>query len=115
MTNREFFTAVANGTMNDEVMAHAVSAIEKLDAALEKRKNTPSKKDAENAPILEAITNALTTEPVVAADIATAVGISTQKASSLLRKLVASGVATVTEVKVPKKGVQKAYALVIAE
>lgn len=115
MTNREFFTAVANGNVTEEVIAHASAAISKLDAALEKRKNTPSKKDVENAPILEAITNALTTEPVVAADIATAVGISTQKASSLLRKLVASGVATVTEVKVPKKGVQKAYALVIAE
>ena len=111
MTNREFFTAVANGTMNDEVMAHATSAIEKLDAALLKRKNAPSKKDIENAPILEAITNALTTEPVVAADIATSVGISTQKASSLLRQLVVSGVAVSIDISVPKRGKCKGYLL----
>lgn len=115
MTNREFYTAVANGNITEEVIAHASTAITKLDAALEKRKNAPNKKDAENAPILEAITNALTTEPVVAADIAAMVGISVQKASSLLRKLVASGVATVTEVKVPKRGTQKAYALPLGE
>lgn len=115
MTNREFLTAVSTNAITEEVIAHAVAQIEKLDAANEARKNKPSKKATENAPILEAITNALTTEPAVAADIAAAVGISTQKASALLRQLIAAGVAVQSEVKVPKKGVVKAYALATAE
>ena len=111
MTNREFLTAVSTNAITEDVIAHAVAQIEKLDAANEARKNKPSKKATENAPILESITNALTTEPAVAADIAAAVGISTQKASALLRQLVASGVAVQSEVKAPKRGVVKAYAL----
>ena len=115
MTNREFYTAIVNANINDEITAHASEAIAKLDAALEARKNKPSKKTTENAPVLEAITGVLTTEPQVASDIATAVGISTQKASALLRQLVATGVAVQSEVKVPKKGAVKAYALATVE
>lgn len=111
MTNREFYTAIVNGNITDEVIAHASAAIEKLDKALENRKNKPSKKATENAPVLEAITGVLGAEPMVASDIATAVGITTQKASALLRQLVANGVAVATDVKVPKKGTVKGYSL----
>ena len=115
MTNREFYTNIANSTITEAEIAHAASALEKMDEANEKRKNKPSKKATENAPILESITNALTTEPQVAADIAAAVGVSTQKASALLRQLIAAGVAVQSEVKVPKRGVVKAYALATVE
>ena len=115
MTNREFYTNIANGTITEAEIAHAASALAKLDAANEARKNKPSKKATENAPILESITNALTTEPQVAADIAAAVGVSTQKASALLRQLITAGVAVQSEVKVPKRGVVKAYALATVE
>jgi sRNA-binding protein len=115
MTNREFYSNIVNGNITEEVVAHATAAIEKLDAALEARKNKPSKKATENAPVLETITGILTSEPAVASDIATAAGISTQKASALLRQLVATGVAVQTEVKVPKKGTVKAYALATVE
>jgi hypothetical protein len=115
MTNREFYTAIVNANINDEITAHASEAIAKLDAALEARKNKPSKKTTENAPVLEALTGILTAEPQVASDIATAAGISTQKASALLRQLVATGVAVQSEVKVPKKGTVKAYALATVE
>ena len=111
MTNREFYTNIANGTITEAEKEFALAAIAKMDETNEKRKNKPSKKSEENAPIVEAITNALTAEPAVASDIAAAVGISTQKASALLRQLVASGVAVQSEVKVPKKGTVKAYAL----
>lgn len=111
MTNREFYTAIANGTINDEVIAHASASLEKMDAANEARKNKPSKTALENAPIIEALTNALTADPQTAADLATAVGISTQKASSLLRQIVASGVAVASDIKVPKKGACKGYSL----
>lgn len=115
MTNRDFYTAVVNANISDEITAHASAAIEKMDAALEARKNKPSKKATENAPILEALTNALTTEPKVAADLAAEVGITTQKASALLRQLTLDGVAVATDVKVPKKGKVKGYALAPVE
>jgi predicted transcriptional regulator len=57
----------------------------------------------------------LTSEAQTASAIAEAAGISVQKASALLRQIVADGKATVTEVKIPKKGTQKAYAAVDAE
>lgn len=111
MTNREFYTAIANGSVTEDVIAHATASLEKMDEANEKRKNKPSKTAEANAPILEALTNALTADYQVASDLASAVGISTQKASSLLRQLVANGTAVVTDIKVPKKGSCKGYAL----
>ena len=115
MTNREFFTAISNGTMNDEIVAHATAALEKMDAANEARKNKPSKTAIANAPVLEALTNALTADPQTAADLGAATGISTQKASSLLRQLVASGVAVSVDIKVPKRGTCKGYSLAPVE
>jgi predicted transcriptional regulator len=102
--------------ISEELKAEATARIEKLDATNEARKNKPSKKATENAPIMEQIVNEiLTSEAQTASAIAEAAGISVQKASALLRQLVADGKATVTEVKIPKKGTQKAYAAVDAE
>ena len=117
MTNREFLTAIANAeNISEEIKNEAVARIEKLDATNEARKNKPSKKATENAPIMEQIANEiLTSEAQTAATIAEAAGISVQKASALLRQLVADGKATATEVKIPKKGTQKAYSAVVAE
>ena len=111
MTNREFLTAVANlETAPQELRDEATARIEKMDAANEARKNKPSKKATENAPIMEQIVNEiLTTEAKTASAVAEEAGISVQKASALLRALVAEGKAEVTEVKIPKKGTQKAY------
>ena len=113
MTNREFLTAIAtNETLPTDIVEHATAALAKMDATNEARKNKPSKKSEENAPILAQIaTEILTAEAQTASAIAEAAGISVQKASALLRQLVADGKATVTEVKVPKKGVQKAYSI----
>ena len=111
MTNREFLTAIANmKNISEELKAEATARIEKLDATNEARKNKPSKKAIENAPVMEQIANEiLTSEAQTASTVAEAAGISVQKANALLRALVAEGRATVTEVKVPKRGVQKAY------
>lgn len=115
MTGREFYTNIANGIITEAEIAHAASALEKMDAANEARKNKPSKTALENAPIIEALTNALTADPQTAADLGAAVGISTQKASSLLRQIVASGVAVASDIKVPKKGTCKGYSLAPVE
>ena len=116
MTNREFLTAVSTlENVSAEIIEYATAALAKMDAANEARKNKPSKTAIENAPILEAITGILTAEPAIASDIAAAVGISTQKASALLRQLVASGIAVQGETKSPKKGMIKTYALAVVE
>ena len=117
MTNREFLTAIANmENISEELKAEATARIEKLDATNEARKNKPSKKAKENAPVMEQIANEiLTSEAQTASTVAEAAGISVQKANALLRALVAEGRATVTEVKVPKRGIQKAYTKVTAD
>ena len=117
MTNREFLTAIANmENISEELKNEATARIEKMDAVNEARKNKPSKKAEENAPIMDQIYNeVLNTEAQTAATVAEAIGVSVQKANALLRALVADGRADVTEVKVPKKGTQKAYTKVVAE
>lgn len=109
MTKREFYVAIANGEMNDEVKATAAEYIAKMDEANEKRKNTLSKKQEENEAIKVEILGHLDTEAKTATTVGELMGISTQKASALLRQLVNDGKATATEVKIPKKGTQKAY------
>ena len=108
MTNREMFTAIVNGEITEDVVAKATEELEKLDARNAKRRETPSKKSIENAPIVEAIKGVLTEEPQTATEIAEKVEISTQKASALLKKI--DGL-TVSDVKVKGKGTRKAYSL----
>ena len=112
MTNREFYTAIANiETLPTELRDFATAAVTKMDNANEARKNKPSKAATENAPIIASLTAALTSDPQTAADLAAVVGISTQKASSLLRQIVNSGVAASSDISVPKKGKCKGYFL----
>ena len=110
MTKREFYVAISAGKMDDELMAMAAAEIEKMDAANEKRKGVQSKKAAENQPIIDRIaTEILGAEPMTATDIAAVLELSVQKTSSLCRTAVAQGLAVQSEIKVPKKGTQKAY------
>ena len=113
MTKREFYNAIVNGTINDDVINTAKEELSKMDATNEKRRNTPSKKAIENAPIVDQIVGLLTSEPKTASDITTELGgeYKVQKVSALLRMAVAAGKAVSTDVKVPGKGVCKAYTL----
>ena len=115
MTKREFYVAIANGEMNDEVKATAAEYIVKMDEANEKRKHTLSKKQEENEAVKVEMLAHLDTEPKTATTIGELMGISTQKASALLRQLVNDGKATATEVKITGKGKQKAYTKNFAE
>lgn len=119
MTNREFFVAVVNANISDELTAHAQAAIEKLDKALDARKNKVSPKDAEkaaaDAAIRESIFAVVTDSVQTEADIAAAVGVTGPKARAELRKLVTEGRVVSTDVKVPGKGKCKGYALAVDE
>lgn len=115
MTNREFLTAIANSSLSDELTAYAAEQIAKLDmrnaARKEKQSSKPSKTAIENEPIKASIMEFLSaqSEPMIAADIAENVGITTAKASSLLRQLVNDGKVIKSEVKIPKKGKVNGY------
>lgn len=116
MTNREFYTAIINQAVTDEVIAHATAALEKLDVA---RKPTEKElaKQAADAEIREQIFAQVTSEPQTAASLGEKVGVSTNKASAELRKLVAEGRVVKSDIKVVGKGTCKGYALpaVVAE
>ena len=124
MTNREFYTAIsANETLTEEIRNHATEQIAKLDATAEKRKGKVSAKDQEkrdaNAALAARVSaEILTTEAKTATDIAAALTemlgeeVKVQKASYLAREAVKLGLANATEVKIPKKGCQKAYTVI---
>ena len=116
MTKREFLNeviAVIDGTSEVDVLElkeFAKAEIVKLDERNANRSSKPTKAQIENEPIKEKILEVLSTgERMVASAIAEKVEISTQKASALCRQLVESGKLSVEEVKIPKKGKQKAY------
>lgn len=117
MTNREFYTAIASSTtLPTELVEFAAAAIEKMDNANAKRKNTPSKTAIANEPLKEQLLNEiLSLEPMPTNNVAAALGVSNQKASALLRQLVADGKVVAVEDKVPGKGKQKFYSLVDAD
>ena len=116
MTKREFFNeviAVIDGTSEVDVLElkeFAKAEIVKLDERNANRSSKPTKAQIENEPIKEKILEVLSTgERMVASAIAERLEISTQKASALCRQLVESKKLKVEDVKIPKKGKQKAY------
>lgn len=110
MTKREFLTKIA--AIDDvELAEHAQNELTKMDDANAKRKEKASKKAEENQPLIDRIANEiLGTEPMTATDVAAVMELSVQKVSALCRAAVAQGLAVQSDIKVPKKGNQKAYA-----
>lgn len=108
MTQREFYNAVINGTITEDMVTFATEAIAKLDVRNAKRAERPSKTQIANEPIIKAISEVLTDEPMLASKIAELCGISTAKASALAKKV--EGV-KVVDVKVKGKGTKKGYFL----
>lgn len=117
MTNREFFTAIVNGEMNEDIQAKAAEEIVKLDAtnaqraakAAEKR----AEKDAEKAPIREALLAVIDNEPKTATSLIEAAGldIKPQSVPSLLKPFVENGTVVKTDIKVVGKASVRGYVL----
>ena len=125
MTNREFFVAVMkNENLSADLREHAEVQLNKLDAANAKRAEQQTKKSKENEPLKVTILTLLTEKGgMTAPDIAVALNgqgvttadgelVSTSKASSMCRQMVEEGRLSVAEIKVPKKGKLKQYAVV---
>ena len=112
MTNREFYTAIVNSNVSDELKTFATDAIAKLDARNAKRSSKPSKKSLENEPIKESISNLLVDgDARLASEIASSLELSVSKVSALCRQMVTDGVLHVEDVKVKGKGTQKSYSI----
>ena len=113
MTRREFLEAIVDAeALEKELRDFAAVEIEKMDKALEKRKAKQSAKALANAPLIKQIKeNLLSDEPLLASVTGEYLGVSVQKASALLRQMVAEGIADVRDVKVLGKGFQKGYTL----
>ena len=114
MTNREFLTAITSmPNISDELKEYAKGELKKLDKRNASRAAKPTKAQKENEPIKEEIVRFLTEKGGfhTASEVMEACEISVQKASALCRQLVEEGTLTVQEIKVPKKGKQKAYAI----
>lgn len=118
MTKFELYTKMSEhfGTFanDDEFAAEAAELCKREAVALENaaKRNAEKRaaKNAENAPLYEQILEFIGTDARTASDVAAVLNVNVQKASSLLRQLVAEGKLTVTDVKVKGKGTQKAYA-----
>ena len=110
MIKREFFNAIINGEITDEVITMAKEEIEKLDARNEKRRTTMTKEQVANEGVKAQIVEFIGDKTaVVASEIAQGVGVSTQKVSALCKQLVDEGKLTVADVKVKGKGSVKGY------
>ena len=111
MTNREFYTAItANEMISEELREFAAQQIEKMDARNATRSSKESKTQAENRVLKEEIlTKWEENHQYLAAEVAVKHEISVQKASALLRQMTEDGILKCEEIKVPKKGKQKAY------
>lgn len=125
MTNREFNNAVIALIEEGpeavdvlEIRKYAIEANSKLDERNYKRSSTLSKAQVENQILKDKIYEFYASDSYLeehgneyklAALVAVDFEISVQKASALLRQLVEEGLMEVAEVKVPKKGKQKAY------
>ena len=123
MTKREFFVKAAAGEMTEEMQTMAAEFLTKMDAQLEARKGKLSekeqaKRDANVALARRVAAEILGAEAMTATDVAAKLAemlgepVSVQKASTLCRKAVELELAVQTDVKIPKKGSQKAYTAV---
>lgn len=121
MTKREFYNAIlAIETISAEVREYAEASIQKLDETNAKRSSKQTKTQLANEPIKAKILEILSTAPMTSAVlrekfVANGEEISVQKVSSLCRQLVEEGFLSSNEIKVPKKGAQKQYSVVVVE
>lgn len=113
MTSRNFYSTIIASDHRFEVREYAQAALDALDAKNSKRATTEkAKRAAENAPLLASLVDYMGEHSVViASEIATALSVSTSKATALAKSLVADGRATVKDYKVKGKGTVKGYSL----
>ena len=109
MTKREFMEAIVSGNVTEEVISFASDEIVKMDKSNEKRRAKNSEKKEATAKAAAEMAASLGAEPKTATELGEEFGVSTQKASALMRKAVELGLASKQDVKVKGKGTVKGY------
>ena len=112
MTTREYFNAVLNANISDEMNEASVEFLSKLDSRNEKRKSVVTKDKAEAASRRDMVLAFLReNEGSFTRDqIAEAIGITANQVTGACKTLVDGGLVTKTEIKVEKSR-KVAYAL----
>lgn len=112
MTNREFYSAVIEANISEEITAKAQELVAGLDKRNAQKASTQTKTQKENEVLKAEMVDKLEKgKGYLAAEIGVIMGFSTSKASALASQLVKSGKATVADVKVKGKGMQKSYTI----
>ena len=112
MTKREFFTAIINANISEDITTQAELYVAQLDKENERRRNTPTPRQRENEEIMEKIIASMEKGVTyTAASLAEVVGVSTAKVSALCTKLADSERLVRGETKVKGKGKVKSYTL----
>lgn len=104
MTRKDFYNAVIEANISEDMNAFADKERAKLAHEAEYRRNTPTKKQRENEDIKATILTHFTAGVHLSgAEVAEAVGITSQKANALLKQLATEGKIVVEEVKNGKR------------
>ena len=106
MTTREFYVAIAEAQVSDELTTKAQELIAALDAKNEKRKGTETKEKKEAAARRQAVLDFLRDRPgesFVRDQIAEALGITAGQVTAACKSLVTDGTVVKTEAKIDKK------------
>lgn len=115
MTNKEFYQAVVNANINDELTTFAKQAIEKLDEKNRKKREKVSPEQAKNEDIKEQILNEMTENAqrvYTARELADEYQTSTQHISALMTQLFNAGKVNRFDVKDSKKNKVRGYQII---
>lgn len=107
MTNREFYNAIAkNEALSEDIRKHATEAITALDKRNASRKDKPTKTQTENKSLMNTLVATLIEngKGMLASELATAMGLSTQKITGLCRNLAKENRVVGVPTKVKNKG-----------
>jgi predicted HTH transcriptional regulator len=113
MTNREFYNAVIEANVSNELTAFATAALEQMDSRLATRRSTESKAQKENANLAEALLGMMEAGTTyTASSLGEMLEVSTAKATNVVKILVAQNRVEVSEVKQSGKRPVKGYTII---
>lgn len=112
MTKRDFYKAIINANISEDITTQAEAYIAQLDKENERRRNTPTAKQKDNEVLMDRIVSSMENGVTyTAASLAEVVGESVAKVSALCTKLVERERLIKGETKVKGKGKVKSYTL----
>lgn len=116
MTTREFYVAIcAIENLSEDIRSKAEELLNKHDASLEKKRNTPTKTQIANEPLMAQLMEVLGSKSMTASELGEAMELSTPKISALARTLCERHMLKKEDTKIKGKGTVKIYTAMTAE